>query len=163
MRVVAENYEQTHTHTHTNTRDNYSNPRCAHARRGLINTCRRQESLRMMLKHNSQLNCSYSYPSKPRLVVTVVRLYIYGFSKWLLTQISHIHTATACVSPHVHSTHGCPTSKFVGANVAHLILILMQSQNIIVQLLLFNTMKGKFFQVFCYPCKYTFVLVSFPG
>ena len=26
----------THTHTHTNTRDNYSNPRCAHARRGLI-------------------------------------------------------------------------------------------------------------------------------
>ena len=25
-----------HTHTHTNTRDNYSNPRCAHARRGLI-------------------------------------------------------------------------------------------------------------------------------
>ena len=23
------------------------------------------------LKHNSQLNCSYSYPSKPRLVVTV--------------------------------------------------------------------------------------------
>ena len=106
----------THTHTHTNTRDNYSNPCCAHARRGLINTCRRQESLRMMLKHNSQLNCSCSYPSKPRLVVTVVRLYIYGFSKWLLTQISHIHTATACVSPHVHSTHGCPTSKFVGAN-----------------------------------------------
>ena len=24
------------TDTHTNTRDNYSNPRCAHARRGLI-------------------------------------------------------------------------------------------------------------------------------
>ena len=29
------------------------------------------------LKHNSQLNCSYSYPSsKPRLVVTVFRLHI---------------------------------------------------------------------------------------
>ena len=26
----------THTHTYTQTRDNYSNPRCAHARRGLI-------------------------------------------------------------------------------------------------------------------------------
>ena len=26
----------THTHTHTYTHDNYSNPRCAHARRGLI-------------------------------------------------------------------------------------------------------------------------------
>ena len=26
----------THTHIHTHTRDNYSNPRCAHARRGLI-------------------------------------------------------------------------------------------------------------------------------
>ena len=26
----------THTHRHTHTRDNYSNPRCAHARRGLI-------------------------------------------------------------------------------------------------------------------------------
>ena len=25
-----------HTHTHTYTQDNYSNPRCAHARRGLI-------------------------------------------------------------------------------------------------------------------------------
>ena len=54
MRVVAENYEQTqtqtqthartharthahtHTHTHTHTPDNYSNPRCAHARRELI-------------------------------------------------------------------------------------------------------------------------------
>ena len=42
MRVVAENYEQTHKHIHTHihtythTRDNYSNPRCAHARRGLI-------------------------------------------------------------------------------------------------------------------------------
>ena len=33
MRVVAENYEQTHTHIHT--RDNYSNPRCKNARRGL--------------------------------------------------------------------------------------------------------------------------------
>ena len=30
MRVVAENYEQTHT------RDNYSNSRCAHAHRRLI-------------------------------------------------------------------------------------------------------------------------------
>ena len=29
MHVVAENYEQTDTHTYT--RDNYSNPRCAHA------------------------------------------------------------------------------------------------------------------------------------
>ena len=28
---------RTDTHTHTNTRDNHSNPRCAHARRGLIN------------------------------------------------------------------------------------------------------------------------------
>ena len=43
MRVVAENYEQTYTHiqtythTHTRTRDNYSNPRCAHARQGLNN------------------------------------------------------------------------------------------------------------------------------
>ena len=35
------------------------------------------------LKHNSQLNCSYSYPSKPRLVVTVFRLHIYGLSKWI--------------------------------------------------------------------------------
>ena len=26
----------TYTHTHTHTRDNYSNPRCTHARRGLI-------------------------------------------------------------------------------------------------------------------------------
>ena len=34
MRMVAENYEQTHTHTHT--RDNYSNPHCARARRGLM-------------------------------------------------------------------------------------------------------------------------------
>ena len=27
----------THAHTHTHTHDNYSNPRCAHAHRGLIN------------------------------------------------------------------------------------------------------------------------------
>ena len=26
----------THTHTHTHTQDNYSNPRCTHARRGLM-------------------------------------------------------------------------------------------------------------------------------
>ena len=36
------------------------------------------------------------------LVVTVFRLYIYGFSKWLLTQLTHAHTAT--VRSHVHST-----------------------------------------------------------
>ena len=59
------------------------------------------------LKHNySQLNCScYSYPSKPRFtVVTVFWLHIYGISKWLLMQLTHTHTATARVSPHVHST-----------------------------------------------------------
>ena len=52
----------------------------------------------------SQLNCSYSYPSKPKLVVTVLRLHIYGFSKWLLTQLTHAHTETAHVSSHMHST-----------------------------------------------------------
>ena len=41
-------------------------------------------------------------PSKPRLVVTVFRLHIYGFSKWLLMQLIYVHTATARVSSHVH-------------------------------------------------------------
>ena len=50
----------------------------------------------------SQLNCSYSYPFKPRLVVTVFRLHIYGLSKWLLSQLTHAHTATARVSSHVY-------------------------------------------------------------
>ena len=58
------------------------------------------------LKHNySQLNCSYSYPSKPRLQwLKVFRLHIYGISKWLLMQLTHAHMATARVSLHVHST-----------------------------------------------------------
>ena len=56
----------------------------------LINTCRRQESQRMMQGSPSQLNCScYSYPSKPRLQC-FLRLHC-GISKWL-----HI-TATARV------------------------------------------------------------------
>ena len=50
------------------------------------------------LKH-IQLNCSYSYTSKPSLVVTVFRMHIYGFSKCLFA-----HTATARVNSHVHST-----------------------------------------------------------
>ena len=29
-------HTHTHTHTHTYTHDNYDNPRCAHAHRGLI-------------------------------------------------------------------------------------------------------------------------------
>ena len=50
----------------------------------------------------SQLNYScYSYPSEPRL--QYFRLHIYGISKWLLTQLTHTHTATTCVSPHMHS------------------------------------------------------------
>ena len=50
----------------------------------------------------SQLNCScYSYPSKPRLQwLQVFRLHIYGVSKWLLTQITHAHTATTRVCAH---------------------------------------------------------------
>ena len=51
------------------------------------------------LKHNySQLNYScYSYPSKPRLQwLQVFRLHIYGISKWLLIQLTHVHTGTAC-------------------------------------------------------------------
>ena len=31
-------------------------------------------------------------------------MHIYGFSKWLLKQLTHAHTVTACVSSHVHST-----------------------------------------------------------
>ena len=59
----------------------------------------------MLGSSSSQLNYSYSYPSKPRLVVTgAFRLHIYGFSKWLLMQLTHAHTATARVSPYVHST-----------------------------------------------------------
>ena len=55
----------------------------------------------------SQLNCScYSYPSKPRLQwLQVFRMHIYGISKWLLMQLTHAHTATARVSPHVHYTY----------------------------------------------------------
>ena len=34
--MVTYTYTHTHTHTHTYTHDNYSNPRCAHAHRGLI-------------------------------------------------------------------------------------------------------------------------------
>ena len=37
----------------------------------------------------------------------IFRLHIYGISKWLLMQLTHAHighTATARVSPHVHST-----------------------------------------------------------
>ena len=42
------------------------------------------------LKHiYSQLNCNYSNPSKPRLVVRVFRLHIYASSEWLLTQPTH--------------------------------------------------------------------------
>ena len=50
-------------------------------------------------KHNySQLNCScYS-------LQWVFGLHIYGISKWLLTQLTHALTATAHVSPYMHST-----------------------------------------------------------
>ena len=44
------------------------------------------------LKHYSP------YHLKPRLVVTVFRLHIYGSSKWLLTRLTHAHTATVRVS-----------------------------------------------------------------
>ena len=76
----------------------------------LINTCRRQERLRMMLGSSSmyirQLNCSYSYiyPSNPRLVVTVFRLHIYGLSKWSLTQLTHTPTPHVLKSIHVQLT-----------------------------------------------------------
>ena len=32
------------------------------------------------------------------------KLHIYCLSKWFLTKLTHAHTATAHVSPHVHST-----------------------------------------------------------
>ena len=51
---------RTDTHTHTNTRDNYSNPRCAHARRGLTT---------VQCSICSQLN------NKPKVVVTDFRLH----------------------------------------------------------------------------------------
>ena len=45
--------------------------------------------------------------TEPRLVVTVFRLHIYDFSKWLLMlmQLTHAHTATARVSSNVHSNN----------------------------------------------------------
>ena len=41
------------TDTHTNTRDNYSNPRCAHARRGLIKSQDKQCLVDEACKHQS--------------------------------------------------------------------------------------------------------------
>ena len=66
----------------------------------LINTCRRQESQRMM-----QLNCScYSYPSKPRLQC-FFRLHIYGISKWLhTTATARVKARAHTCTPYVHST-----------------------------------------------------------
>ena len=40
--MVTHTYIHTHTHTHTYTHDNYSNPRCAHAHRGLMNNTHNQ-------------------------------------------------------------------------------------------------------------------------
>ena len=37
-------FTHTHTHTHTYTHDNYSNPRCAHAHRGLTKISRSAEA-----------------------------------------------------------------------------------------------------------------------
>ena len=68
MHVVAENYEQihthTHTHAHTHTRDNYNNPHCAHARRGLINTEKQLLAFQLQLTaytllHPVLLTCMY--------------------------------------------------------------------------------------------------------
>ena len=58
------------------------------------------------LKHNSQLNCSYSYPSKPRLVVTVLSctsmVCLSGFNATYTRPYIYRYTATACMSSHVH-------------------------------------------------------------
>ena len=43
------------------------------------------------LKHYSQLNCSYSYPSKPRLVVTVFLARPYDNCACELTRALHVH------------------------------------------------------------------------
>ena len=86
----------THTHTHTHTDHGYSiygqtkycNPRACAPRvdnkkkNTYVQKTGEPENDANFLKHNSQLNCSYSYPSKPRLVVTVFRLHIYGLSRW---------------------------------------------------------------------------------
>ena len=58
MRVVAENYEQTHTHihTHTHTRDNYSNPRCANGCRGLIKNFLKYPQFMQKCERNFQKN-----------------------------------------------------------------------------------------------------------
>ena len=45
----------THTHTHTYTHDNYYNPRCAHAHRGLIIIKRLFEALQL-----NRYNTTYS-------------------------------------------------------------------------------------------------------
>ena len=50
----------THARTHAHTRDNYSNPRCAHARRGLI---KHSDLCRGLIKHSDlyQEWCQSSY------------------------------------------------------------------------------------------------------
>ena len=62
-----------------------------------------EHSIVTMLLSTPIIFSTYSF--KPRLQwLQLFRLHIYGISKWL-TQLTHAHTATARVSPHVHSTY----------------------------------------------------------
>ena len=82
----CQNRENTQTHTHRHT-DRTSAVTLAHARRGLkmyLQKAGEPENDEGFLKHIASF-----IPSKPRIVVTVFRLYIYGLSKWLLTQLTH--------------------------------------------------------------------------
>ena len=54
-------------------------------------------------------------------VVTFFRLHIYGISKWLLTQLTQAHMATAHVSPYVHST----CTSYVLCTYLHCVYVLV--------------------------------------
>ena len=95
------------TDTHTNTRDNYSNPRCAHARRGLIN------------KQRTKTGRKSIFSSCVHICLTVITLSSHS-PPLFIHPCRHAHTHTharahAHTHAHTHThTHTCSASACLG-------------------------------------------------
>ena len=121
-------HTHTHTHTHTYTHDNYYNPRCAHAHRGLIMNCQSNStSLKQMKSTKVQTLCAIWLKYWNIWIDNTFACYVLG--QWFLTLLEVLNPTSsihAFIEPSMRRPTKAQTEKrhkeTAAANVTNMCL-----------------------------------------
>ena len=90
----------THTHTHTHTHDNYSNHRCAHARRGLTSGIDNHRQYAVTEEHDYNLAHTISLAQRDASKDAMHAIEVVGEQYLLVKVVMHLFVGLMLVDEH---------------------------------------------------------------